>query len=103
MTPPSCYRLKESKTAQEQRAELALYNKVKWKRVNKALKLLAQNPRHNSLCAHKFNNLRGAGPGGEDVWVAYVENKTPGAWRIFFCYEQGTSDVIAVLSIEPHS
>ena len=56
----------------------------KAKKVKKTLGLLEQNPRHPSLQTHKFQSLRG--PSGEEVFTAYVENNTPSAWRVFFCY-----------------
>jgi hypothetical protein len=52
------------------------------KAVRKALALLETNPRHPGLNTHKFSSLKG--PGGEEVFEAYAENKTPAAWRIFW-------------------
>ena len=54
------------------------------KAVRKALGLLETNPRHPGLNTHKFNSLKG--PGGEQVFEAYAENKTPAAWWIFWHY-----------------
>jgi len=38
------------------------------------------------------------------VWDSYVENKTPGAWRIFWHYGPDEADqkVITILAITPH-
>jgi len=66
--------------------------------VRKALGFLETNPRHPSLNTHKFASL--AGPGGEDVFEAYAESKTPAAYRIFWIYgpEQGQIAIIAITS-----
>jgi hypothetical protein len=60
------------------------------KQVRKALGLLETNLRHPSLNTHSFESLRG--PNGEEVFEAYVQNRTPGAFRVFFYYGP---DVIA--------
>jgi hypothetical protein len=67
--------------------------------VRKALGLLETNPRHPGLNTHKFNSLKG--PGGEEVFEAYAENKTPAAWRIFWHYGPDKKQ-ITILAITPH-
>lgn len=69
------------------------------KAVRKALGLLETNPRHPGLNTHKFSSLKG--PGGEEVFEAYAENKTPAAWRIFWCYGPDKKQ-ITILAITPH-
>lgn len=54
------------------------------KQVRKTLGLLETNLQHPSLHTHKYQSL--TGPNGEEVFEAYVQNRTPGAYRIFFCY-----------------
>lgn len=71
----------------------------KLKKVRKALGLLETNPRHPGLATHEFTSL--CGPAGEKVFEAYVENRTPGAWRIFWYYGPGRG-MIRVLNITPH-
>ena len=51
------------------------------KAVRKCLELLETNLRHPSLKTHEFRSLKG--PNGEKVFEAYVQQKTPGAYRIF--------------------
>jgi hypothetical protein len=41
------------------------------------------------------------GPNGEEVFEAYAENNTPGAYRIFWVYGPG-KDVITILAITAH-
>lgn len=71
----------------------------KLKKVRKALGLLETNPRHPGLETHQFESLRG--PGGEKVFEAYVENRTPRAWRIFWYYGPQPG-MIRILNITPH-
>lgn len=57
------------------------------------------NLRHRSLQTHPFNGLQG--PDGQKIFESYVENKTPGAWRIFWYYGPGKG-VLTILSITEH-
>ena len=69
------------------------------KAVRKCLGFLESNPRHPSLNTHEFRSLKG--PNGEKVFEAYVQQKTPGAYRVFWYYgpERG---MITVVAITPH-
>lgn len=69
------------------------------KKVRHCLARLQENPRHPGLRSHKYQSL--GTPDGRDVWESYVENRTPGAWRVFWTYGPGP-DQITVLSITPH-
>jgi hypothetical protein len=69
------------------------------KAVRKALAYLESNPRHPGLNTHKFTSL--SGPNGEDIFEAYAENQTPGAYRIFWFYGPGKNE-ITVVAITPH-
>jgi hypothetical protein len=69
------------------------------KAVRKALALLETNPRHPGLNTHKFSSLKG--PGGEEVFEAYAENKTPAAWRVFWYYGPDKKQ-ITILAITSH-
>ena len=69
------------------------------KAVRKALGWLERNPRHPSLHTHSYSQL--SGPKGEKVYEAYAENRTPAAFRIFWCYGPGNSE-ITILAITPH-
>lgn len=72
---------------------------VKLKRVRHTLALLEANPRHPGLQSHQYESL--AGPDGEKVWESYVENRTPAAWRIWWWYGPGKSE-LTILTIGPH-
>lgn len=101
--PPGGYRLKLTPRALEQRSWLQRSNSRRFKKVQKALKLLKDNPAHPGLNAHKWDRLKGKAPDGGDMWTAYVENNAPSAWRIFFFYDGREPGVIYVTSIEPHT
>jgi len=69
------------------------------KAVAKALHFLSQNPRHPGLHTHKYSAIKG--PRGEEVFEAYAQNNTAGAYRIFWCYGPDKDD-ITIVAITPH-
>ncbi|MEH2350420.1 MAG: hypothetical protein V7K55_20945 [Nostoc sp.] len=80
-------------------AKLQQTDYKKYQKVLKTLGLMETNLRHPSLNTHKYESL--SGPNGEEIFEAYVENKTPAAFRVFWYYgfEQG---VITILTITSH-
>jgi hypothetical protein len=78
----------------------------KLKKVRKALGLLQADPRYPGLHSHLYQHFPGLDKG--KVWDSYVENRTPGAWRIFWMYgpneirDDVEIPVITVLAIGPH-
>jgi len=74
--------------------------------VRKALGYLEMDPQHPGLYTHEFTSLSGAN--GEKVFEAYAQNKTPGAYRIFWHYGPDESKgrkrsvVITVVAITRH-
>jgi len=58
--------------------------KKRYKAVKKTIKLLSKNPRYPSLQTHEFLSLKD--PNGGKVFVAYAEQKTPAAYRVFWYY-----------------
>ena len=76
------------------------------KQIRKILALLETNPRHPSLQTHKFRSLHG--PNGEEVFEAYVQNQTPGVYRMFFYYgpdrleDERRIPVLTVVAVTPH-
>jgi hypothetical protein len=69
--------------------------------VTKAIRLLADNPRHPSLQTHEFDSKKNPYDPNGKVFEAYAQNKTPGAYRIFWCYGPGKGE-ITILAITPH-
>ena len=73
--------------------------KKRLKAVRKALAHLQCNPRHPSLQTHKYTAIEG--PSGEELFEAYAENNTPGAYRIFWYYGPKKNQ-ITVVAITKH-
>jgi hypothetical protein len=69
------------------------------KKFFKTLDLLSANPYHNSLESHEIDALTKRV--GFKVFQSYLENRKPGAGRLFWAYgpERGQ---ITVLGLEPH-
>ena len=76
------------------------------KQLLKVLGFLETNLRHPSLQTHKFQSLHG--PSGEDIFEAYAQNETPGAYRVFFYYGPDRMEgkkrvpVLTIVAITPH-
>lgn len=70
-----------------------------WKAVAKTIALIETDLRHPSLRTHKFHGLRG--PNDEDVFEAYAQNRTPGAYRVFWYYGPKKGQ-LTILAITPH-
>jgi hypothetical protein len=69
--------------------------------VLKCLELLANNPRHPGLQTHECNGIVNPFDPKKKVFEAYVQNRTPGAYRVFWCYGP-EKDQITILAITPH-
>ncbi len=73
---------------------------AKLKKTKKALRLLRDvGPKHPGLNSHKYHSI--TGPSGEGVWESYIENRTPGAWRLWWVYGPGP-DALTIVTIGPH-
>ena len=70
-----------------------------YKKIGKALVLLANNPRYPGLNSHEISALTARY--GRKVWESYLENNKPAAGRIFWVYGPNQSD-ITIIAIEPH-
>lgn len=73
--------------------------KKEFKAVCKALAYLEQNPKHPSLNTHKYESLSARYEC--QVFEAYAQNNTPGAYRIFWCYGPNKNN-ITILDIIAH-
>lgn len=74
---------------------------VQFKAVRSALGKLQLNPRHPGLHTHKYKGEKC--PHGDDVFQAYAQNRTPGAFRIWFCYKPPPAkDTLLIISIMAH-
>jgi len=72
-----------------------------FQQIAKTLELLAGNPRHPGLQTHEYHSVENPFNIREKVFEAYAQNRTPGAYRIFWCYGPGRGE-ITILAITPH-
>ena len=72
-----------------------------FRQVVKAVSLLRENPKHPGLNTHEYGSLAHPYDPEAKVWEAYLQNNTPGAYRLFWCYgpEKGQ---IMIIAITPH-
>jgi hypothetical protein len=70
------------------------------KTVCKAIKFLGENPRHPDLRVHQYHSMPQVCT-GKKIWEAYSQEKTPVAYRIFWCY--GPSEYeITIVAVTGH-
>jgi hypothetical protein len=77
------------------------------KQVKKALGYLQVNPKHPSLHTHEYSSIPNPIDPVQKVFEAYVQNKTPGAYRIFWIYGSAKKPptkgwVMTIIAITPH-
>jgi hypothetical protein len=72
-----------------------------FKQVHKCVSLLIENPRHPGLHTLEFRSLTHPFNPHEKVFEAYVQNRTSGAYRVFWCYGPAAGE-ITILAITPH-
>lgn len=72
-----------------------------FKQVHKTVQLLKDNPRHPGLKTHEYDAIPHPYDPKQKVFEAYAQNKTPGAYRVFWCYGPGTRE-ITIIAITPH-
>ncbi len=74
-------------------------DKALYKKLCKAIRLLANDPRHPGLNSHEIEPL--SKRYGIKVWQSYLENHTPAAGRLFWVYGSGKNE-ITIIGLEPH-
>ncbi|MFT4553651.1 MAG: hypothetical protein ACI9S8_002292 [Chlamydiales bacterium] len=72
-----------------------------FKQVRKTLKHLRENPRHPGLETHPYSSLEHPWDSSQKVFEAYAQNKTPAAYRVFWCYGPEKKE-ITIISISAH-
>ena len=72
---------------------------ARYKAVRKTLGYMQTNLKHPSLNTHEFTSLTKAY--GQKIFESYAQNRTPGAYRIFWHYGP-TQGKITIISIVPH-
>ncbi len=64
-----------------------------------AITKIAHDPRYKGLNSHKYESLNERY--GQEIWESYVQNNTPGAWRLFWFYGPEKDEITLVLAT-PH-
>ncbi len=72
-----------------------------FEQVRKTIQLLAANPRHPGLQTHDFHSLPHPFDPRQKVFEAYAQHRTPGAYRVFWCYGPNKGE-ITIIAITPH-
>jgi len=72
-----------------------------FKQVHKTLMLLSSNPKHPGLQTHQYHSLQNPYEQQQKVFEAYAQDKTPGAYRVFWCYGPGKKE-ITIITITSH-
>lgn len=72
-----------------------------FKQVEKCVRLLLNDPRHPSLQTHPYDSIEHPHKKGEKVFEAYAQNRTPDAYRVFWCYGPAKGQ-ITLIAITPH-
>ena|SRR5580692_9096613 len=93
----------EAEAAQKHRSGEGKSTKAEglFKQVYKCIKWLAANPRHPGLQTHEYHDLPNPYDQNQKVFEAYAQNRTPGAYRVFWCYGPGRNQ-ITIIAITPH-
>ena len=72
-----------------------------FKQINKCTNQLAANPRHPGLHTHEYDAIPNPIDASQKVFEAYVQNNTPAAYRVFWCYGPNARE-ITIIAITPH-
>jgi len=72
-----------------------------FKQFEKCVRLLLENPKHPGLQTHEYHSIENPYDKRKKVFEAYVQNRTPGAYRLFWCYGPGVAE-ITLIAITPH-
>ncbi len=72
-----------------------------FKQLSGCLQKLLNNPRNPGLQTHKYDSLEHPYDKKQSVFEAYVQNNTPGAYRLFWCYGPNKNQ-ITIIAITPH-
>jgi len=71
------------------------------KQIKKSLAYLQHNPKHPSLQTHPYSSIENPLNPKEKVFEAYAQNRTPAAYRIFWCYGPKKKQ-ITIIAITSH-
>ena len=71
------------------------------RQIKKSLAYLQRNPKHPSLHTHAYSSIENPYHPKEKVFEAYAQNRTPSAYRIFWCYGPAKTQ-LTIIAITPH-
>ncbi len=91
---------KASQATRKKKKSKASRQQGLYKQVAKTIALLA-TPRHPGLQTHEYHSLTNPFDTSAKVFEAYAHHKTPGAYRVFWCYGPNKGE-ITVIAITPH-
>jgi hypothetical protein len=72
-----------------------------FRQVEKCVRLLLDNPRHPGLNTHEYDSIEQPYDRRSKVFEAHVQNRTSGAYRVFWCYGPDKNE-ITLIAITPH-
>ena len=72
-----------------------------FKQVVKCVERLHSKPRHPGLETHEFDSIENPYDPRTKDFEAYVQNRTPGAYRIFWCYGPKKNEITIIANM-PH-
>ena len=70
-----------------------------FKQLLKCITLLKENPKHPGLQTHEYTSIEHPYESEQKVFEAYVQNNTPRAYRVFWCYgpKRGEITIITIM------
>lgn len=72
-----------------------------FKQVVKCVEFLQENPRHPGLQTHEYHSIANPYDSDLKVFEAYAQNRSPGAYRVFWCYGPNKNE-ITIIAITAH-
>ena len=72
-----------------------------FQQVRKTILLLTADPRHPGLQTHPYHSLPNPFDPSAKAFEAHAQNRTPGAYLVFWCYGPGKNQ-ITLIAITPH-
>ena len=72
-----------------------------FKQVEKCVRLLLEDPRHPGLQTHEFSSIDHPFEKDGKVFEAHAQNRTPGAYRVFWCYGPESGEITIIASTPP--
>ena len=72
-----------------------------FKQIHKRIRHLLRNPKHPGLATHEYRSLTHPYDKKQKVFEAYAQQKTPAAYRVFWCYGPKKGQII-IIAITPH-